>query len=251
VRVPPNSGLQGDATQASSLCLLLSLMAHEKTPEDGVFEASWDFHSKKTLGQLLHRLREQIDVPAELDDYLGVGVDKRNEIIHGLLTKRALRLADPKGRIGEEKELIELKREVKKRDVAVNKLLDALFAKYGTSNEALNETQIAIGSTSILGRAMIQERLSTELRSDNAGESDAFRSALNVPIRSAAQRGRLERAMAVPPFMRAIPFVFTAIVGLIAYGFALEMRYMWYLPPAGSLFEVWRWCCWLYLSFYG
>ena len=121
----------------SSLCLLLSLMAHEKTPEDGVFEASWDFHSKKTLGQLLHRLREQIDVPTELDGYLDVGVDKRNEIIHGFLTKRALRLADPKGRLEIEKELVELKGEVKRRDVAVNKLLDALFAKFGTSNEAL------------------------------------------------------------------------------------------------------------------
>lgn len=121
----------------SSLCLLLSLMAHEKTPEDGVFLASWDFHSNKTLGQLLHRLREQIAVPAELDDYLGVGVDKRNEIIHGFLTKNALRLADPKGRLEVEKELFELKREVKKRDVVVNKLLDALFAKYGLSNEAL------------------------------------------------------------------------------------------------------------------
>lgn len=121
----------------SSLCLLLSLMAHERMPEDGVFEASWDFHSKKTLGQLLHRLREQIDVPAELDNYLGVGVDKRNEIIHGFLTKNALRLADPKGRLEIERELVELKREVKKRDIVVNKLLDALLAKYGLSNEVL------------------------------------------------------------------------------------------------------------------
>jgi len=121
----------------SSLCLLLSLMAHEKIPEEGAFSASWDFHSKKTLGQLLHRLREQIEVPPKLDEYLGVGVDKRNEIVHGFLTKNALCLADPKGRIEIERELVELKREVKRRDIVVNKLLDALLAKYGLSNEML------------------------------------------------------------------------------------------------------------------
>ncbi len=121
----------------SSLCFLLSLMAHEKVPEEGAFSASWDFHSKRTLGQLLHRLREQIEIVPKLDEYLGVGVDKRNEIVHGFLTKNAMRLADPKGRIEIEKELVQLKLEVKRRDIVVNKLIDALLAKYGLSNEIL------------------------------------------------------------------------------------------------------------------
>src|SRR6266705_5538704 len=115
----------------SSLCFLLSLMAHEKVPEEGAFSASWDFHSKRTLGQLLHRLREQIEIVPKLDEYLGVGVEKRNEIVHGFLTKNAMRLADPKGRIEIEKELVQLKLEVKRRDIVVNKLIDALLAKYG------------------------------------------------------------------------------------------------------------------------
>ncbi|HVS25828.1 MAG TPA: hypothetical protein VHE58_00715 [Burkholderiales bacterium] len=121
----------------SSLCFLLSLMAHEKIPEEGALSASWDFHSKKTLGQLLHRLSEQIEVPPKLDEYLGIGVEKRNEIIHGFLTKNVMRLAAPKGRIEIEKELVELKWAVKKRDIVVNKLIDALLAKYGLSNEML------------------------------------------------------------------------------------------------------------------
>lgn len=121
----------------SSLCLLLALMAHEKIPEKGAFEASWEFHSTKALGRLLQSLREQIEVPTELDEYLGIGVKKRNEIIHGFLTKNALRLADPKARIEIVNELVHLKQEVKKRDIVVNKLLDALFAKYGLSNELL------------------------------------------------------------------------------------------------------------------
>lgn len=122
----------------SSLCLLLSMMAHESVQDkDGAFQAAWDFHSKKTLGHLLKSLRERIEAPEELDEYLRVGVDKRNEIVHGFLTKNVARLADPKGRLEVERELVMLKQEVKRRDIVVNSLLDALLNKYGFSNEIL------------------------------------------------------------------------------------------------------------------
>jgi hypothetical protein len=122
----------------SSLCFLLALMAHESSKgDDGAFLASWDFHSKKTLGALLKSLRERIEVPEELDGFLGEGVEKRNEVVHGFLTRNATRLADPKGRLEIEQELVVLKREIKRRDVVVNKLIDTLLKKYGTSNEQL------------------------------------------------------------------------------------------------------------------
>jgi hypothetical protein len=105
----------------SSLRLLLSQMAHERVQgETKAFQASWNFHSKKTLGQLLKALREHIEVPDELDEYSGIGVDKRNEIVHGFLTKNAKRLYDPKGRLKVENELVQLNHEVKQRDVVVN-----------------------------------------------------------------------------------------------------------------------------------
>ena len=121
----------------SSLCFLLALMAYETNPDEGAFTASWDFHSMKTLGQLLQSLKQQIKVPNDLEEYLGAGVKMRNEIIHGFLTKNALRLADPKGRIEIENELARLKREVKQCDVVVNRLIDTLLTKYGLSNEIL------------------------------------------------------------------------------------------------------------------
>ena len=122
----------------SSLCLLLATMAHEAARgEEGAFQASWDFHSEKTLGNLLKLLREQIEVPKDVDDYLRVGLKNRNEIVHGFLTKSAMRLLDPKGRLEVEEELAKLKKEVKRRDVLVNKLLDTLLKKYGLSNEIL------------------------------------------------------------------------------------------------------------------
>ena len=82
-------------------------------------------------------MRERIDVPEELDLYLSVGVEKRNEIIHGFLTKNAIRLADPKERLKVEQELVAFKLEVKRRDIVANTLLDALLKKYGLSNEIL------------------------------------------------------------------------------------------------------------------
>ena len=122
----------------SSLCFLLSLIAHESAEgEDGAFQASWDFHSKKTLGNLLKSLREIIEVPDDLDSFLGEGVTKRNEIVHGFLTRHAERLANPKERLKIEQELVMLKQEVKRRDIVVNKLIDTLLKKYGTSNNQL------------------------------------------------------------------------------------------------------------------
>jgi hypothetical protein len=112
------------------LCFLLSLMSHESSGGEGhVFQASWDFHSRKTLGHLLKSLRERMEVPEELDAFLAEGIDVRNQIVHGFLTQHATRLADPKGRLEIEQELAELKRQVKRRDIVVNVLLDVLGSR--------------------------------------------------------------------------------------------------------------------------
>ncbi len=122
----------------SSLCLLHAMMSHEEMGgEEGSFTASWDFHSAKTLGQTINALRKRIDIPANLSDYLEDGVKYRNQIVHGFLTKSMPRLLELKGRLEVQKELEALKMKVKARDVVMNKLLDALFAKYDLSNEIL------------------------------------------------------------------------------------------------------------------
>ncbi len=122
----------------SSLCLLHAMMTHEETGgEGGAFTASWDFHSAKTLGQTINALRKRIDIPADLSHYLEGGVKCRNQIVHGFLTKSSPRLIEIKGRLEVQKELEALKMEVKARDILINKLLDALFAKYGLSNAIL------------------------------------------------------------------------------------------------------------------
>jgi len=122
----------------SSLCLLHAMMTHEETDgQNGAFTASWDFHSEKTLGQTVNALRKRIEIPTDLNDYLEKGVKYRNQIIHGFMTKNMTRLMDFKGRLEVQNELDRLKQEVKGRDIIVNKLLDAIFVKYGLSNNDL------------------------------------------------------------------------------------------------------------------
>jgi hypothetical protein len=114
------------------------MMTYEETGgEEGAFNASWDFHSAKTLGQTINALRKRIEIPENLNDFLEEGVKCRNKIVHGFLTKNMQRLIEFKGRFEVQKELEALKMEVKERDVLVSKLLDALFTKYGLSNEIL------------------------------------------------------------------------------------------------------------------
>lgn len=121
-----------------SLCFLHALMSHEEVSEEqGAFEASWDFHSTKTLGQLINALRKRIDIPDDLSAFLEAGLKIRNGIVHGFVPKNMQRLVHPKERAEVENELEHMKREVKKRDVVINKLLDAMFAKYGMSNTDL------------------------------------------------------------------------------------------------------------------
>jgi len=113
-------------------------MKHElSNGESGAFQKAWDFHSKKTLGNLLKSLRELIEVPEDVYEFLDNCIKKRNTIVHGFLIDNAMHLFDPKGRVEIEQELVELKKEVKRGDVVVNRLLDAFFEKYGTSNAML------------------------------------------------------------------------------------------------------------------
>jgi len=122
----------------SSLCFLLSLLEHEiDNGEEGVFQEAWNFHSKKPLGQLLDALRKKIEVPEDLKAYILVGIDKRNEIVHRSIANNIIRLYESTGRIEFERELVELKNEVKRRDITVNQLIDSLLKKYGLSNTSL------------------------------------------------------------------------------------------------------------------
>ena len=101
----------------------------EADGEEETFGSSLDFYSNETLGQSINNLRKRIDLSSDLSDYLESGLKIRNEIVHDSMAKNIQRFACPKGRLEVESELAFMKREVQKRDVLVNKLLNSLFAK--------------------------------------------------------------------------------------------------------------------------
>jgi hypothetical protein len=116
-----------------NLCYLLALVSENTTPSEGqAFQASWDFHSTKTLGFLVKRLGELVEVlPTDFQDFLRVGVEKRNLIVHGYMTKNATRLFQPKGRLEMVEELQYLRGEIDSRDKAIEQLILVFLEKYG------------------------------------------------------------------------------------------------------------------------
>ena len=121
---------------------LRSLNAHlsrdEAEGDEETFGSSLEFYSNDTLGQSINNLRKRIDIPEVVSDYLETGLQIRNEIVHDSMVKNIERLDHPEGRLEVKSELTFMKREIKKRNVLVNKLLESLFAKQDFSNADLN-----------------------------------------------------------------------------------------------------------------
>jgi hypothetical protein len=121
-----------------SLRSLNALLAHGETDgEEEAFGSSLDLYSNESLGQLINTLRKRIDIPAELSDYLESGLKIRNEIVHDSMTRNIERFSHPAGRLEVEFELAGMKKEVKKRNILVNKLMDSLLAKNACPNTDL------------------------------------------------------------------------------------------------------------------
>jgi hypothetical protein len=124
----------------NSLCLLLALISEHRLPSDGQsFGASWDFHSGKTLGQLVSALGQQLDLPPDLEAFLREGIKKRNAVIHGFMTRKALPLVEPNGRLEIIDELRTLRKDIRARDLLIVKLADTLLKKYNLSTDILKK----------------------------------------------------------------------------------------------------------------
>lgn len=128
-----------------SLRSLNAKLSHDEADgAEETFCSSWEFYSNDTLGQSINNLRKRVDIPAELSDYLEAGLKIRNEIVHDSMIKNIQRFAHPKSRLEVASELAFMKQEVKKRNVLVNKLLDALSAKdeFSTVDFKLNSLEL-------------------------------------------------------------------------------------------------------------
>lgn len=115
-----------------NLCYLLALISEDRTPSEGhAFQASWEFHSRKTLGRLVDALGKLIPIQDDLEEFLFVGVENRNTIVHGFLTKNMLKLIDPKGRLDLIDELVRLRADIDARDRVIEAMVVTYIEKYG------------------------------------------------------------------------------------------------------------------------
>ncbi|MGE0876290.1 MAG: hypothetical protein AB7O31_16635 [Burkholderiales bacterium] len=121
-----------------TLIMLLSTISYEEADmEEGSFTAAIELFSQKTLGQLLRRLKERIDPPAELTDCFISGWNSRNWIVHHFLHSTVHELSSPKGRLQAIEKLVAAKQTVKRADIVANRVLDMYLKKYGMSVAAL------------------------------------------------------------------------------------------------------------------
>lgn len=122
-----------------TLVLLLSLISYEEASQDEAFTSAVDIYSQKTLGQLLKRLAEKIEIPAEVQAHLTQAWERRNVIVHRFVHDHISAMLEPKGRIELEALLVKYKQEIKLADVVANRLLDLYLGKHGLTVEALKE----------------------------------------------------------------------------------------------------------------
>ena len=121
-----------------NLCFLLALVSEHTSPSDGqAFQASWDFHSQKTLGGLASALSSLIDVPSRFEESLRSAVKQRNKIVHGYLTRSMLRLLEPKGRLEIIDELVALRGQIDSQDYATEQLILTVLEKFGVRSPEL------------------------------------------------------------------------------------------------------------------
>jgi DNA-binding transcriptional ArsR family regulator len=98
--------------------------------EEGSFAAAMDSLSQRTLGQLLKRLRERVQLSPTDEEQFRSGWSARNWIVHEFLHNTIEDLLSPKGRLEVLRRLAEAKRTVKVTDIIANRILDQYLTKY-------------------------------------------------------------------------------------------------------------------------
>jgi len=94
---------------------------------------------KKTLGQILRKLRQRVDISEGWITSLEEALRSRNRFIHGFLTDSIERVVNPATRDEVIADVKAIRRTVLDGDRAVSQMLETLFAYGGLDWEQLNE----------------------------------------------------------------------------------------------------------------
>jgi RecB family exonuclease len=115
------------AFRVKGLCLTLS-----------EYDALFEEHDKKTLGQLLKRARTAVAIPTEVDALLEDALEKRNWLAHQYFADRSVPFTEKDGRSDMIRELQQLTILFKKADTATVSIYQPVLRQMGVTDEKLN-----------------------------------------------------------------------------------------------------------------
>ncbi len=114
---------------------LVFLLAIVQMEEAGIAEGSFDSAkqtlSRDTLGRLLSKLRERVELPSDLEDEFNAALKARNWIAHHFVHDTAPEMAHAEGRQDTLMKLAGLKRTVMRADKMANEVLDEYLSQFG------------------------------------------------------------------------------------------------------------------------
>lgn len=119
-----------------TLIFLLAIVEMENAEmAEGSLASAIDSLSQRTLGQLLKRLHQKLDITTELDSAFEAAWTARNWIAHEFLHDTAVSMRDQEGRQKIRNRLMKSKLTVKRGDHLAIKLLDEYISQFGPAIE--------------------------------------------------------------------------------------------------------------------
>ncbi len=103
------------------------------------FDALFEEHDKKTLGQLLHRARSIVKIPTSVDSLLGEALQKRNWLTHHYFADRSVAFTMESGRKDMILELQEMIKLFKETDTATEPIYLPVMKERGLTEERVLE----------------------------------------------------------------------------------------------------------------
>jgi hypothetical protein len=107
------------------------------TPSE--FDALFEEHDKKTLGQLLRRARSAIAIPPDVDSLLETALEKRNWLAHQYFADRSVQFTEESGRGDMIRELQHLITLFRKADRATEPIYQPILRQMGVTDEIVRQ----------------------------------------------------------------------------------------------------------------
>ena len=135
------AGLYDSQTLEYGISLLLFLLSDRGLIEFAVDDARAiiEGEKKKTIGQVLHIVKQHVTISSEWDATIQEGLQGRNRLVHGYLINNIENFLEEDKREQLIKEVRAMRRAIQAADKAVRDIIGVLVQLYGVSLESIQE----------------------------------------------------------------------------------------------------------------